>query len=91
MDLTQAVQAAKTYFLQLYPTQPVYKLEEVEQVGEEAESFWLITLSYGEEPNPNSPFGLPVGFQSYNIRYKVFKIRESDGTVVSMKMRHALG
>lgn len=80
IPVTQAVEKATHYFLQLFPKYSNdMRLEEVEKT--EDDQYWLVTLGYATAP-PNSVAGLFAGRE-----YKVVKLRASDGEPVSVKIR----
>jgi len=77
MDVKQSVNLASKYLLGFVPTVAgQIQLEEIEQ--DDTNKFWLVTLSY---PDPESPIF------TASRKYKIIKVRKSDGEVISMKIR----
>lgn len=77
ITVKQAARNAEQYLTSLVTGVTDIILEEVESADDE--QFWFITLSY-KEPFP--------GIQNiFGKTAKIFKIRKSDGEVVSMKIR----
>ena len=80
MTAKEAAIKAKEYLTELLGGEPVgVKLEEVEI----QEDRWFITLSYIES------LGTPDDILNGTIKrvYKIFEIQDSNGVVVSMKIR----
>jgi hypothetical protein len=78
ISVKEAAERAAEYFTDLYKNQ--FKnvlLEEVELKG----SYWLITLGY-DRPSP-----LPQFSRKGPRAFKVFKVDNETGKVVSMKIR----
>jgi len=75
IDVKQAAEKAREYFVELNKDRQLYflSLEEVEL--SEDEKYWFITLSYSDDPISSSS------------RYKIFKIDANSGRVISMKIR----
>jgi hypothetical protein len=75
IDVKEAADLARKYFLSLHEGRGVYQLalEEVELSNDER--YWLITLSYSDNP-------ILAG-----VKYKTFKIDAESGRVFSMKIR----
>jgi hypothetical protein len=78
MNVKEAVKKAAEYFTDLYDDQ--FKnvlLEEVEL----SNGYWLITLGYDRDPTLTR-FGVKG-----SRAFKVFKVDDETGQVISMKMR----
>lgn len=77
VDVKEAVKKASNYLVGFVPSAAGQMLiEEIEQ--DETNKFWLVTLSY---PDPENPMF------SASRKYKIVKVRRSDGEVISMKIR----
>lgn len=78
LDAKEAAGKALKYFQELYPHLggPIL-LEEIERT--EDGKFWLVTLSYAAVPGDV--------FVLSRREYKVFKVNDDSGEVVSMKIR----
>ncbi len=81
MDVKQATQSAWNYLINLYGDQVSnLRLEEVE-LSDDGQ-YWLITLSYQHASHIQAILKPDIQRQ-----YKVFKMKATDGEIVSMKIR----
>ena len=96
MEVKDAVVRAKAYVEELFAGEGVVdiRLEEVEH--DEAQGAWSITLGFlrraEAEPTRVDPFstGLSAALRAIAVQtrsYRVVRIRESDGAVLSVKLK----
>lgn len=84
LDVKDAVAAAMNAFREFYP-ELIHSNLALEEVDEEEGKYWLITLGYDTKRKLSAHQKV---FQSEDYRaYKVFRIDNILGRVVSMKMR----
>lgn len=94
MEAKEAVQRAKAYVIELFGADGIadLRLEEIEH--EEGRGIWSVTLGFLRRRETaaadGSPSGLMAALQSLQGQtraYRVVRIRESDGMVLSVKTR----
>jgi hypothetical protein len=90
MDVKQAVTLAKGYFADLFASEN-YLDQGLEEINfDEATASWEITIGF-RRPIPNDQFLGPVGklMSSYALErsYKVVRISDTTGKVISVKNR----
>jgi hypothetical protein len=92
VDVKQAVRTAKHYISDLYNDEGAhgFSLEEVEFVEAPLPSRWLVTLSFSrQQPTDGDP--LFAAIRQFDRTYKQIAIQDSDGAVLSMKIRELAG
>lgn len=84
---SKAVEHAKTLFPSAIPG--TFLLEEVESTNRDGADVWNVTVSfYLERQRPNNISDLASALRSPHEKfYKQFFVRDSDGKVLSMKIR----
>jgi len=91
MDAKEAVRSAKKYVSDLLSEEGIVNLglEEIER--DDTEKTWNITLGFSRPWNAaKGPLSTLSGETPARRAYRVIRIRESDGEVLSMKRREAL-
>ena len=91
MDAKEAVKSAKRYVSEMLSEEGVVNLglEEIER--DDTEKTWNITLGFSRPWNTaKGPLATLSGETPARRAYRVIRIRESDGEVLSMKRREAL-
>ena len=93
MDVKQAAQAATDYVNDLFQAEDIQDLglEEVEY--DNAETEWVITLGFSRPWDFKRPANVATiaGRAGPRRSYKILRIRESDGKVMSLKDRKVEG
>ena len=92
MTVKEAVQRTKAHANDFFGEESVshFQLEEV--TYDDSSDVWEITLGYYvNDPRPMSGFAEVMeqlhGDKRYERKYKIFRIRDSDGAFLSMKIR----
>ena len=82
MTAKEAAQKAFKYLVELYGEESVkgVRLEEIEKEFDADIWFWIITLSFIDDP-------YAVLVDKVVKSFKIFKIRDKDGEIESMKIR----
>lgn len=91
MDAKDAVKSAKRYVSEMLAEEGIVNLglEEIER--DDAEQTWNITLGFSRPWNTaNGPLSTLSGETPARRAYRVIRVRESDGMVLSMKRREPL-
>lgn len=89
VDVKTAVVAAEKAAKEFYDGKKLQglELEEVDRTADD--QYWLITLGF-DDPSERRPRAMEALLNAdfhHNRKYKVFKIKADDGSVVSMKIR----
>ena len=88
MDVKQAVQKAKAYVLDLLADEQVMNLGLEEVEFDEADSAWSVTVGFSRPWNTTkNAFATLAGEPSAKRAYRVVRIRDNDGEVLSFKRR----
>lgn len=91
MDAKEAVKSAKRYVSEMLAEEGIVNLglEEIEK--DDAEKTWNITLGFSRPWNAlKGPLATVAGESPARRAYRIIRIRESDGEVLSMKRREPL-
>lgn len=86
MNVKDAVATAKTYVADLFSNEPIQHigLEEVE--FDDRLGVWSITIGFNR-----SWYASVLGYSAKDRDYKVVRISDSDGKVISIKNRELVG
>jgi hypothetical protein len=89
MDVKEAVAAAKTYIIELFEEEKISDLGLEEVLLDEPSGFWSITIGF-TRPWDNRT-GFANSLQGFGLRrsYKVVKLSNDTGKVVSVMNREA--
>ncbi len=87
MDVKEAVQAAKVYLIDLFDDESIdyVGLEEIE--FDDVSNQWKITIGFSRPWNRRSAFVAPVGERAIDRSYKLIRVKDNDGRVVSLTDR----
>ena len=86
IDAKDAVKIAMQHMGELFTPEQTPDLTPQEVELSEDEQYWLVTLSFSA-PSGQSAIEAMTGQQKVEPKYKQLKLRASDGTVLSMKIR----
>ena len=93
MDVKEAVTRAKTYLAELYSDERISNvgLEEVEM--DDKENIWTITIGFSRPwDEPRNPFAAITNQPTVLKRsYKIVRVNNLNGAILSVKNRDALG
>lgn len=91
MEVKEAVDIAKQYVRDLFGDEKIINLGLEEVVSEDAGKFWLITIGFSRPWDaPTNLGGLLQQFDSTRRSYKVVRISDADGRVLSVQERRLL-
>lgn len=91
MQVREAVDIAKQYVRELFGDEKITNLGLEEVVSEDAGKFWLVTIGFSRPWDvPSDLGGLLIQRDPTRRSYKVVRISEVDGKVISVQERSLL-
>lgn len=91
MDVKEAVGTAKSYVDELFADEGIADVGLEEVVFEEVSGDWKVTVGFSRRWNQVSGLAAALGPSVRNRSYKVVRIRDGDGHVISLTDRQIAG